>query len=163
MAAHIFIGKSLDKQYSENMQKLLLACSVLLTIAGIISILILAPRMLDSAVFAEYGWQGGRPLLTFNAILLFLGVIAGWKLRKTVEGRLLITWFAGLWILTSIHLIAGLESIPVLSLLSYTLYSMGLHAFHVPLAALVALWWSPTTGLTSLEEKRGLMSVGWDP
>lgn len=163
MAAHIFIGKSLNKQYSENMQKLLLTCSILLTIAGAISILILAPRMLDSAVFAEYGWQGGRPLLTFNAMLLFLGVIAGWKLRKTVEGRLLLTWFAGLWILTSIHLIAGLESIPVLSLLSYTLYSMGIHAFHVPLAALVALWWSPTTGLTSLEEKRGLMSVGWDP
>tara|TARA_B100001559_G_C16397412_1_gene574136 strand:- start:36 stop:1070 length:1035 start_codon:yes stop_codon:yes gene_type:complete len=40
---------------------------------------------------------------------------------------------------------------------------MGIHAFHVPLAALLALWWSPTTGLTSLDEKRGLMSVGWDP
>lgn len=145
------------------MQKLLLACSILLTIAGAISVLLLAPRMLDSAVFAEYGWQGGRPLLTFNAILLVLGGIAGWKLRSTVEGRLLITWFAGLWILSSIHLIAGLESIPVLSLLSYTLYSMGIHAFHVPLAALLALWWSPTTGLTSLEEKRGLMSIGWDP
>lgn len=163
MAAHIFIGTSLKKQYSENMQKLLLACSIMLTIAGAIAILLLAPRMLDSAVFAEYGWQGGRPLLTFNAILLVLGGIAGWKLRNTVEGRLLITWFSGLWILTSIHLIEGLESIPVLSLLSYTLYSMGLHAFHVPLAALLALWWSPTTGLTSLEEKRGLMSIGWDP
>ncbi len=163
MAAHIFIGISLNKKHSENMQKLLLTCSILLTIAGAISILLLAPRMLDSAVFAEYGWQGGRPLLTFNAILLILGGIAGWKLRNTVEGRLLITWFAGLWILTSIHLIAGLESIPVLSLLSYTLYSMGIHAFHVPLAALLALWWSPTTGLTSLEEKRGLMSIGWDP
>lgn len=163
MAAHIFIGISLNKKHSENMQKLLLTCSILLTIAGAISVLLLAPRMLDSAVFAEYGWQGGRPLFTFNAILLVMGVIAGWKLRSTVEGRLLITWFAGLWILTSIHLIAGLESIPVLSLLSYTLYSMGIHAFHVPLAALLALWWSPTTGLTSLEEKRGLMSIGWDP
>ena len=163
MAAHIFIGISLNKQYSENMQKLILACSILLTIAGAISVLILAPRMLDSAVFAEYGWQGGRPLLTFNAFLLVLGGIAGWKLRSTVEGRLLMTWFAGLWLLTSIHLIDGLESIPVLSLLSYTLYSMGIHAFHIPLAALVALWWSPTTGLTSLEEERGLMSIGWDP
>jgi len=163
MIAHILTGISLNKQYSENMQKLLLTCSILLTIAGAISILLLAPRMLDSAVFAEYGWQGGKPLLTFNLFLLILGSVAGWKLRSTVEGRLLITWFAGLWLLTSIHLIEGLESIPVLSLLSYTLYSMGIHAFHVPLAALVALWWSPTTGLTSLEEKRGLMTVGWDP
>jgi len=163
MIAHILIGISLNKQYSENMQKLLLTCSILLTIAGAISILLLAPRMLDSAVFAEYGWQGGKPLLTFNLFLVILGSVAGWKLRSTVEGRLLITWFAGLWLLTSIHLIEGLESIPVLSLLSYTLYSMGIHAFHVPLAALVALWWSPTTGLTSLEEKRGLMTVGWDP
>ena len=163
MISHIFIGISLNKEYSENIQKLLLTCSILLTIAGAISILILAPRMLDSAVFAEYGWQGGKPLITFNLFLIILGSIAGWKLRSTVEGRLLITWFVGLWLLTSIHLIEGLENIPVLSLLSYTLYSMGIHAFHVPLAAMVALWWSPSTGLTSLEEKRGLMTIGWDP
>ena len=163
MISHIFIGISLNKEYSENMQKLFVACSILLTIAGAISILLLAPRMLDSAVFAEYGWQGGKPMLTFNLFLLILGSIAGWKLRSTVEGRLLITWFAGLWLLTSIHLIEGLENVPVLSLLSYTLYSMGIHAFHIPLAALVAIWWSPTTGLTSLEEKRGLLTVGWDP
>ena len=163
MISHIFIGISLNKEYSENIQKLLLTCSILLTIAGAISILILAPRMLDSAVFAEYGWQGGKPLITFNLFLIILGSIAGWKLRSTVEGRLLITWFVGLWLLTSIHLIEGLENIPVLSLLSYTLYSMGVHAFHVPLAAMVALWWSPCTGLTSLEEKRGLMTIGWDP
>ena len=163
MASHIFIGLSLNKSYSENIQKLLLACSILLTIAAAISIILLAPRMLDSAVFAEYGWQGGKPLLTFNLFLLILGVIAAWKLRFTVEGRLLITWFAGLWALTGIHLIEGLENIQVLSLLSYTLYSMGIHAFHIPLAALVALWWSSTTGLTSLDEKRGLMTIGWDP
>ena len=40
---------------------------------------------------------------------------------------------------------------------------MGLHAFHVPLAALVALWISPSTMLTSLEEEVGLLSIGWDP
>ena len=68
-----------------------------------------------------------------------------------------------LWVLSSIHIIEGLQSIPVLSLLSYTLYSMGLHAFHVPLAALVALWISPSTMLTSLEEEVGLLSIGWDP
>ena len=113
--------------------------------------------------FAEYGWQGGRPLLTFNGLLLAFAIAAAWKLRKTVEGRLLVSWIALLWVLTSIHLIEGLQDIPVLSLLSYTLYSMGLHAFHIPLAALGALWLSPSTGLNSLDSERGLLAVNWDP
>ena len=151
MIAHIIIGLSLRAEYSENLQKLLLACSILITIAAAISVVFLAPRMLDAAVFAEYGWQGGKPLLTYNALLLIFSLLAGWKLRKTVEGRLLISWIAMLWLLTAIHLIEGLQDIPVLSLLSYTLYSMGLHAFHIPLAALGALWLSPSTGLNSLD------------
>ena len=163
MIAHIIIGLSLRAEYSENLQKLLLACSILITIAAAISVVFLAPRMLDAAVFAEYGWQGGKPLLTYNALLLIFSLLAGWKLRKTVEGRLLISWIAMLWLLTAIHLIEGLQDIPVLSLLSYTLYSMGLHAFHIPLAALGALWLSPSTGLNSLDSKRGLLSINWDP
>ena len=130
MAAHIIIGLSLRPEYGENIQKLLFACSILLTISIAISIVLLAPRMLDEAVFAEYGWQGGKPLLTYNGLLLAFAAIAGFKLRRTVEGRLLILCTAMLWVLSSIHIIEGLQSIPVLSLLSYTLYSMGLHAFH---------------------------------
>ena len=163
MIAHVTIGLSLRQEYGENLQKLLLACSVIITIAAAISIIFLAPRMLDAAVFAEYGWQGGRPLITFNGLLLIFSLTAAWRLRKTVEGRLLISWVGLLWILTSIHLIEGLQDIPVLSLLSYTLYSMGLHAFHIPLAALGALWLSPSTGLNSLDSRRGLLSINWDP
>ena len=163
MIAHVVIGLSLRSEYSENLQKLLLACSVLITITAAISIIFLAPRMLDTAVFAEYGWQGGRPLITFNGLLLLFSLMAAWKLRKTVEGRLIVSWIGLLWLLTSIHLIEGLQDIPVLSLLSYTLYSMGLHAFHIPLAALGALWLSPSTGLNSLESQRGLLSINWDP
>ena len=40
---------------------------------------------------------------------------------------------------------------------------MGLHAFHVPLAVLLALLWSESTNLTSVEQKRGFVGVGWDP
>ena len=163
MIAHVIIGLSLRAEYSENFQKLLLACSALITIAAAISVIFLAPRMLDEAVFAEYGWQGGKPLITYNGMLLVFALLAGWKLRKSVEGRMIASWVAMLWLLTSIHLIEGLEDIPVLSLLSYTLYSMGLHAFHIPLAALAALWLSPSTGLNSLESKRGLLSINWDP
>ena len=163
MIAHVIIGLSLRAKYSENFQRLLLACAVLITIAAAISVVFLAPRMLDEAVFAEYGWQGGRPMLTYNGILLIFSAFAGWKLRSTVEGRMIVSWIAMLWVLTAIHLIEGLQNIPVLSLLSYTLYSMGLHAFHIPLAALSALWFSQSTGLNSLESKRGLLSINWDP
>ena len=90
----------------------------------------------------EYGWQGGKPLLVYNGALLLLGCVAAFALRKTLEGRIAITWFALLWLLSIVHLVEGLRYIPVLSLLSYTLYSMALHAFHVPLAVLVAMWWS---------------------
>ena len=163
MFAHLIIGLSLDETYGRNIKKLLLASMILLTITGAIALLVLAPRMLDSAVFAEYGWQGGRPMFMYNGILLILGLSGAWKMRKSIEGRLLAVWFTGLWILTGIHLIDGLEQIPVLSLLSYVLYSMGLHAFHIPLAALVALWWSDSTCLTSLDERRSLLTIGWDP
>lgn len=163
MLAHLLIGLTLSDAHGENIKKLLLTSSVLLTVAAAIALLILAPRMLDAAVFAEYGWQGGRPMLMYNGILLALGSVSAWKLRYTIEGRLLTAWFAGLWLLTSIHLIEGLEQIPVLSLLSYTLYSMGLHAFHIPLAALVALWWSNATCLTAIDERQNLLTVGWDP
>ena len=123
-------------------------------------ILILAPRMLDSAVFAEYGWQGGKPLITFNLFLIILGSIAGWKLRSTVEGRLLITWFVGLWLLTSIHLMKDLRVFPFFHYFhTHCIRWESMHSMSI--SSLVALWWSPSTGLTSLEEKRGLMTIGW--
>ncbi|MFL2970722.1 MAG: hypothetical protein ACJZ63_07625, partial [Candidatus Poseidoniaceae archaeon] len=163
MAAHLLIGLRLDEKYSANVQKILITSATLLTGAAAIALLILAPRMLDAAVFAEYGWQGGRPLITYNLLLLTGGLLASWRLRGTVEGMLLSTWFAGLWLLSGIHLIEGLEQIPILSLLSYVLYSMGLHAFHIPLAALLGLLWSDATNLTAVDQKRGFMGIGWDP
>ena len=163
MAAHLLIGFRLDEKHGANVQKLLMVSAGLLTAAAAIALLVLAPRMLDAAVFAEYGWQGGRPLATYNLVLLIGGLLAAWRLRGSVEGMLLATWFGGLWLLSGIHLIEGLEQIPILSLLSYVLYSMGLHAFHVPLAAIFALLWSDTTNLTSVTKQKGLMGVGWDP
>jgi hypothetical protein len=163
MAAHLVIGLRLDEKHGANVQRLLVTSAFLLTTAAAVALLILAPRMLEASVFAEYGWQGGRPLLTYNLLLLIGGAYAAWRLRTSVEGMLLATWFAGVWVLSGIHLVEGLEQIPILSLLSYVLYSMGLHAFHVPLAVLFALLWSDSTNLTSVEQKRGFVGVGWDP
>ena len=47
MIAHVVIGLSLREKYGENLQKLLLACSIIITIVAAISIIFLAPRMLD--------------------------------------------------------------------------------------------------------------------
>ena len=123
----------------------------LITLGFGVALLVFAPRLFDEAVFSEYGWQGGLPMLVYNGPLLVLAMWAAVFLRKSLEGRILITWFAMLWVLSLVHLIEGLQHVPVLSLLSYTLYSMALHAFHVPLAALVALWWSPSSRLSALD------------
>ena len=82
MIAHVIIGLSLKQNTVKIYKKVLLACSILITIAAAISVVFLAPRMLDAAVFAEYGWQGGKPLLTYNALLLIFSLLAGWKLKK---------------------------------------------------------------------------------
>ena len=128
----------------------------LITLGFGVALLVFAPRLFDEAVFSEYGWQGGLPMLVYNGPLLVLAMWAAVFLRKSLEGRILITWFAMLWVLSLVHLIEGLQHVPVLSLLSYTLYSMALHAFHVPLAALVALWWSPSSRLSALDSDQPL-------
>ena len=62
----------------------------------------------------------------FASVAIFMG-------RRSLEIQLLSLWFLALWLLSFVHLIEGLANIQVLSLLSYTLYSMALHAYHVPL------------------------------
>ena len=150
--AHVLYGIQLkDEVHQELMRKIALVASIFITVGFAIALLVMAPRLFAEAVFSEYGWQGGRPMLVYNGLLVLLGCLAAWDLRMTLEGRILMTWFASLWLLSAIHLVEGLQDIPLLSLLSYTLYSMALHAFHIPLAALIALRWSPFTELYPIE------------
>ncbi len=151
LLSHVLVGlRLLEDEERQNVRRLAYILSAFVTVGFAVALLAIAPRLFEEAVFSEYGWQGGRPMVVYNAGLLVMGVAAALSLFKTLEGRIGITWFALLWALSWIHLIDGLQHVPVLSLLSYTLYSMALHAFHVPLAVLVALWWSPTTQLTPL-------------
>jgi hypothetical protein len=154
MFCHVLHGIQLDDEdHQELMRKFAILASGFITIGFAIALLVIAPRLFDEAVFSEYGWQGGKPMLVYNGFLLIVASFAGWSLRNTLEGRIAITWFASLWLLSMIHLVEGLQHIPILSLFSYTLYSMALHAFHVPLAVVVVLWWSPTTQLVELPER----------
>ena len=116
-----------------------------------------APRMLDTPIWAEYGWQGGLPLLIFNGpLLLGLAGWSLWKFRASFEVWLLGLWIGIQWMLTWVHLLDGVVGIPVLSLISYMLYSMALHAFHIPLAVLAGIILCKVPRLTPRMRERRL-------
>ena len=161
LLSHVIHGVHLDnEEHREWARKIAYMASLFITVGFTVALLVIAPRLFEEAVFSEYGWQGGRPMVVYNGPLLGMAAFAAVSLRRTLEGRIAITWFALLWMLSFVHLVEGLQNVPVLSLLSYTLYSMALHAFHVPLAVLVALWWSSGTELTPV---LGQEATEWAP
>ncbi len=140
--------------------RLAIISAIVLGIAAITVMGIFAPRMLQTPVWAEYGWQGGLPLLLFNGPLL-LG-IAGWTLWRfnaSFEVWLLSLWIAMQWVLTWIHLLDGMVGISILTLTSYMLYSMALHAFHIPLAVLAGIGLAKVPRLTPRLRERTLEEV----
>jgi hypothetical protein len=162
MVAHIAIGRNIEAD--EGWQRLIIVSASIITIALAFAMGWFAPRLFDVAVLAEYGWQGGRPLLVYSGFLLIFGLIAAWKLRDNIEAKIITLWLGLNWLLTFVHLTEGLEQIPIASLLSLSLYSMGLHAFHIPLAVLVGLWWSESTSMrVQGQETKSLLMIGADP
>ena len=162
MIANIVIGRSIDG--GEKWDKILNASAVILTIGAIISLIFIAPRVAKYAVLSEYGWQGGAPLLMYGGWLVPIGLWALFSLRKTVEGKILALWIGLNWILTFIHFAEGLQQIPLLTLLSYSLYSMALHAFHIPFAIAIGLWWSKSTSLSEIDgDGGGFLMLGRNP
>ena len=128
------------------------ASMIVLTVAAAGVLLLFAPRLLSESVTAEYGWQGGRPMLIYNAPLVLYVPFAGRRLWHTLEGRVLVVWILMIMALSMIHLAAGLQQVPVASLLSFTLYSMALHGFHLPFAALVGMSLARSTDLTPMPQ-----------
>ena len=58
---------------------------------------------------------------------------------------------------SSIHLFDGLSGVAILSMMSYALYSMSMHAFHIPLAALVGMRLSRIEGGIASDGGRAMM------
>ena len=141
---------------SQHAGRLALMSAVVIGGATILVMGVFAPRMLDTPVWAEYGWQGGWPLLAYNGpILLGLAGWSLWRFQASFEVWLLGLWLALLWALTWVHLFDGLVGIPLLTLVAYMLYSMALHAFHVPLAVLAGIVLAKVPRLTArLRERR---------
>ena len=93
----------------------------------------------------------------YSGLLIPLGIWAAWTMRSDNNAMILALWFGLNWILSSIHLLDGLSAIALLSMLSYALYSMSMHAFHIPLAALVGLRLSKIEGGISSDGGRAVM------
>ncbi len=149
--AHLIIAKRGDFTFTDRVQSTILVVSILLVIIA------LAPAFDGKAVFAEYGWQGGAPMLMYAGLLIPLGIWAAWTMRDDNNAMVLALWFGLNWILSSIHLLDGLSGIAFLSMLSYALYSMSMHAFHIPLAALVGMRLSRIEGGVSSDGGRAVM------
>jgi len=149
--AHLIIAKRGGFTITDRVQSTILAISILIVIIA------LAPAFDGKAVFAEYGWQGGAPMLMYSGLLIPLGIWAAWTMRSDNNAMILALWFGLNWILSSIHLLDGLSGIALLSMLSYALYSMSMHAFHIPLAALVGLRLSKIEGGISSDGGRAVM------
>lgn len=149
--AQIVVDKGREISLTDKVQSLLLSISVSVVVIS------LAPAFSGKAVFAEYGWQGGAPMVMYAGLLLPLAIWAAWTLRNDKSARILTLWFSLNWLLTSVHLFDGLTGISLLSMLSYALYSMSMHAFHIPLAALVGLRLSKIENGISSDHGRALM------
>jgi hypothetical protein len=136
LGAHRFSAQN----ESSHTARLAIISTIVVGGAVVIVMGVFAPRMLDTPVWAEYGWQGGLPLLLYNGpILLGLAFWALYRFRNSFEVWLLGLWVLLQWSLTSIHIFDGLVGIPLLTLMSYMLYSMALHGFHIPLAVLAGI------------------------
>ncbi len=149
--AQLIVLKRDSLNITDSIQSTILAASI------IVVIIALAPAFNGKAVFAEYGWQGGAPMLMYAGLLLPLGIWAAWTMKGEKNAMILALWFGINWSLSAVHLFDGFGGITLLSMLSYALYSMSMHAFHIPLAALVGLRLSKFEGGVSSKGGRAVM------
>lgn len=155
LAAHLAVHRLARVGGAVHMARIIVLSLALLAVAVATVLLVFAPRLLERPVTAEYGWQGGLPLLIYHGpVLLILGVWSAWRFRTSLEGWLITGWLGGQWLLSFVHLLDGVSLHPLLTLMSYTLYSMALHGFHVPLAVLVGLLLARQPRLTPREREQ---------
>ena len=151
VVASLLVNREWKLTLSEKVQTSLLVGSIFLLM------FILAPAFSSDAVFAEYGWQGGKSMVMYSGLLIPLAIWAGWTMRGENNARILIAWFSLNWLFSGVHLFDGLEGVFLLTMLSHVLYSMSMHAFHIPLAMLVGMRLSKIRGGVKSEAGRAVM------
>ena len=153
----LILGRTLVRASSNetesNRNRVILGSSLVIGVSLFVAAGVFAPRVEDVAILAEYGWQGGFELIKWNGPLIPFAIWGAWRSRNSLEGRLLLSWLFLLWILSLIHLMEGIVGIGLLTLVSYILYSMSMHGFHIPLAALGALGLAPSIRLRMMSKK----------
>ncbi|MEL0100402.1 MAG: hypothetical protein VW862_01710 [Euryarchaeota archaeon] len=127
------------------------------SISLIVLTLIAASQFDGDAIFAEYGWQGGSPMILYSGLLLPLAIWAAWTLKSDLNARVFIIWILINWTITMIYLFDGYSGIAIISMASFVLYSMSMHAFHIPLALLVGLRLSKIENGISSDGGRAVM------
>ena len=133
LLAKVAVEKSDRITLAEKIQMQIFVISlILLTIVA-------ATQFDGDAIFAEYGWQGGSPMILYSGLLLPLGIWAAWSMKSDMEARVFIVWAFLNWVITLVHLFDGFTGFAIFSMLSYVMYSMSMHAFHIPLAILVGM------------------------
>ena len=73
---------------------------VILTLSFSVVTISLIPLFSTKAIFSEYGWQGGSPLIVYSGLLLPLAIWSSWSLRKEQLTQILVVWFSLNWILS---------------------------------------------------------------
>ena len=92
LLSHVLHGLAIDnEEHRELLRKLVYIASAFITVGFGVALLVIAPRLFDEAVFSEYGWQGGRPLLVYNGVLLAFcsgsyGLRTTWKAALRSRG-----------------------------------------------------------------------------
>lgn len=151
--AQLIISKGKDFTITDSFQLAILCTTILLVLVAV------SPAFDGDAVFAEYGWQGGAPMAIYAGLLLPLGIWSAWTLRSDSKAMVFALWFTLNWVLSAIHLFEGLTGVTILSIMSYALYSMSMHAFHIPLAGLVGMRLAKLDGGSSSDGGRAIMIV----
>ena len=149
--AKMIVSKSERISLAEKIQSRILIVSI------IFIVIIISPSFDGKAIFAEYGWQGGMPMVFYSGLLSPLAIWSAWTLRMDMRARIIILWALTNWLITIIHLFEGFIGFSLLSMLSYIMYSMSMHAFHIPLAILVGLRLSKVEAGTASDVGRAVM------
>ena len=71
LVASLLSRERLSDDEQSQQKPIFLTSILIVTSMFIIALIYFAPRMLSEPVFAEYGWQGGKPMLMFNGPLMF--------------------------------------------------------------------------------------------
>ena len=92
VVAQLIVSKRDSFNLTDSIQSMILGASI------IIVLIALTPAFDGKAVFAEYGWQGGAPMLMYAGLLLPLGLWAGWTMRSDKNAMILTLWLAINWV-----------------------------------------------------------------